>query len=110
MARLLAVVADAVATLLLPTTTTAASTTTPGALRAGAIHRTQVHGHVLAAATAVGTHTAWCLPSSASHTFSHQGCTFKVLWVCHQDLAVHISSQTRQEAVQHFHGCSVMKV
>ena len=38
--RLLAVVADALATLLLPAATAAASTTTPGALGAGAIHRT----------------------------------------------------------------------
>ena len=103
-ARLLAVVANAVATLLLPTTTTATSTTTPGALRAGAIHRTQVHGHVLAAAIAMGTHTAWCLPASASHTFSHQSCTFEVLWVRHQDLAADVSSQPRQEAIQHFRG------
>ena len=74
--RLLAVVADAVATLLLPAATAAASTTTPWALRAGAIHRTQVHGHVLVAAIAMGTNTAWCLPASASHTFSHQSYTF----------------------------------
>ena len=37
--RLLAVVADALATLLLPAATAATSTTMPWALRAGAIHR-----------------------------------------------------------------------
>ena len=89
--RLLTVVADAVATLLLPTAATATSTTTPRALRAGAIHRAQVYGHMLVAAVTMGTHTTWCLPASASHTFSHQSCTFKALWVRHQDLAADVS-------------------
>ena len=81
--RLLAIVADTVTTMLLPAATAATSTTTPWALGAGAIHCTQLHGHMLVAAIAVGTHTMWCLPSSTSHTFSHQSCMFKVLWICH---------------------------
>ena len=82
-AQLLAIVADMVTIMLLPAATAATSTTMAWALRAGAIHRAQLHGHVLAAAVAVGTHTAWGLPSSASHTFSHQSCTLEVLWICH---------------------------
>ena len=108
--RLVAVVADTLATLLLPAATAATSTATPWALGAGAIHRTQLHGYVLAAAVAMGTHTAWCLPASASHTFSHQSCTFEVLWVCYQDLAADVSSQAHQEAIQHLHGCCITNV
>ena len=108
--RLLAVVADALATLLLPAAAAAVSTTTHWTLRAGAIHCTQVHGHVLAAAVAMGTHTAWCLPTCSSYTFSHQSCTFEVLWVRYQDLAADVSSQARQEAIQHFRGCCITNV
>ena len=110
MARLLAKVANTVTTMLLPAATAATSTTTLWALRAGAIHRPQVHGHMLASATAVGTHTARCLPSSASHTLSHQSCMFKVLWIRHQDLAAYISCQTCQEAFQHFRVCNIADV
>ena len=107
---LLTIVADTLATLLLPAATVAASTTTPRVLGAGAIHRTQLHGYVLAAAVAMGTHTAWCLPASASHTFSHQSCTFEVLWVRYQDLAADVGSQARQEAIQHFRRCCITNV
>ena len=102
-ARLLAIVADTVTTMLLPAATAATSTTTPWALGAGTIHCAQLHGHVLVAAAAMGTHTVWCLPASASHTLSHQSCTFEVLGVRHQDLATDVGSQTCQEAIQHHH-------
>ena len=108
--RLLAVVADTLATLLLPAATAATSAATPWTLGAGAIHRPQLHGHVLAAAVAMGTHTAWCLPASASHTLSHQSCTLGVLWVRHQDLAADVSSQACQEAIQNLSGCCIANV
>ena len=90
MAWLFAIMANTVATTLLIATTNATNTTLPGMLGTGAIHCFQVYQHMIAAATTMGTHTTWGLPTSTGYPLSQQCHKFKVLQVRDKDLAVHI--------------------